>query len=378
MRIAILAFIYLFISVVCAQDCATRNHPVAKCALYLEYCGGGPNFEAVVTDPTGALYPTGTPISYRCGQNNLGLDIPYQLCIECPPTSGATFTGTLTDTSTSTTIFTQSITCPTGGNQDILTCVNPPTYSINAFQTFNLKFTVSTHTFTVSKTSGDPHFGGFRGQSFDFLGEKNKVFQIFSDQYSSVNALFEDPTHNTHKHSTYMTAFGIKFADLTLEIFSNQTAGQIYANGVQITLSPSVEIKLADCVFVLFKNDKHNTIQIQTNHQVFKLTYIYSPWNYLNFDMNVNHEDLLSFGGILGLTEHEDFDIDNYKNSDFIENSLLSVVSKYNKYTTAGLSCSQQDPVSTLSPGQINPSSKPLNGGVVHVSKLSETFTTTA
>jgi len=229
------------------------THPTEKCALYLQYNGGGA-YATVITDQNGNPI-TGATISYRCGQNNLKVPYSYQVCVECPNSVTATYTATLKDTTRNTAVIpTQSINCVSQTpNTGTHTVCNTPSYQLDAFNNFLITFKLGSHTFTNSKTSGDPHFSGFRGQSFDFQGEKEKVFHILSDPYTSLNALFADPTHTTHKYVTYMTAFGFKYSDLNVVVYANQTDGKIVVNGVQVNLPEATEVKLADCVYALFR-----------------------------------------------------------------------------------------------------------------------------
>jgi len=360
------ALFLLFVVVIVAF-----NPPPPDCSFYLTYQGGG-QFLTVITDQNGNTI-TGGSISYRCGQNHLKQNYPYGICIECPPTSTQTFTGTLTEQPSNAVIVTGSVTCvPTGKGLNYVSCVTPPpTYTIPANNKFTLTFKVGARvlTPTVSKVSGDPHFDGFKGQDFDFQGEKGKIFHIFSDAQSSINALFSDPTHR--KHILYMTTFGLKFSDLSIVVNANQSNGLIIANGVPITLLQDTEVKLSDCVYALYRTTKRESIQIQSNHHTYDISLVLGK--YLNLEIKIKNDDLQELGGILGLTENTNFTISAYSKSDFEESSLLSTQSKYNKYTASDLACTKTDPVSTLSPKQIRPV---MVARVAH-SVLEEVFYTT-
>jgi len=211
-----------------------------------------------------------------------------------------------------------------------------------------------------------------------FKEKKNNFFNILSDPYVSLNSLFSDPTNNKHKYITYMTTYGFEFADLNVVIQANLTDGRIFSNGSLITLQEDTETKLSDCVYGLFiKGEKHNYISIQTNREVFSITLISGL--YLNLDVKLNRDDLTTLGGILGLTESEDFDNSTLINDDFIENSLFSSNSKYNTYKSAKLDCSANDVVNTFSPSQMHPQPKvvpkTMNAHVLH-NQLTETFST--
>jgi len=317
------------------------------------------------------------PISYVCGIVAFSWAVPYQVCIECPtaPPGPHIYTATMIDTVTSTNLFTNfQLTC-TGTHQAIC---GFPTFlnALHPFTSYSLKFSFGLANFNNAGTSGDPHFRGFRDQTFDFQGEKGKLFNIISDGYSSVNALFSDPTHNTEKFVTYMTTFGIKFADLTVEIVANQTEGQIISNNVAINLPVNVEVKLSDCVFALYrKGTHHNAVQIQSNHEIFDFTLVNGE--YINFGLKIKGDDILKLGGILGLTEKEDFNIENYQISEFLESDLFSSTSPHSSYSGSELHCSSTDTVSTLAPSQMTLPPKSSVARTAHVTHdVVQTFTT--
>jgi len=370
MKFVVVLTIYFLISMVYA-------HTVEDCALYLQYNGGGA-YSAVVTDAVGVVYTT--PISYVCGEKAFSWTVPFQVCVECPTTGvvSNTYKTTLVDTTTSTTLFLDfPLTC-TGG--PIHTICGFPTFTnpLHPFRSYSLTFNLNRANFHNAGTSGDPHFRGFRGQSFDFQGEKGKVFNIISDKYSSVNARFSDPTHDSRKLVTYMTSFGVQYADLKVEINANQTEGQIIANNVVITLPLNVEVKLSDCVMALYRKGlKHSAVQIQSNHEIYDFTLVSSE--YINFGLTVKNDDLQSLGGILGLTEKDDFNIEDYNDTDFKEVDLFSSSSTYTRYAGSELLCSDKDVVITLAPGQMT--LPPITKPVAHTAHIShdtfvETFTT--
>jgi hypothetical protein len=359
-----------------------NSQTIPKCSFYLSYNGGGA-YTAEVTDQNGT--PLGGQISYKCGENHLSTPYPYSFCIECPPTSTTQYDATLTDLTTNTILVTTSVTCvPPGGNTNYILCASPaPIYTIAFKHQFSLKFTNNANSRQLglsTKTTGDPHFVGFRGQHFDFTGEKGKYFQIFSDLYVSVNALFGDPTNDHRKNVTYMTSYGFKFIDLAVTISSDTQKGLIIANGVPILLRENIETKLSDCVYAIFRGlsyGKTYTVQLQSNHHTFIISLIDRIWKYLNLDLRIKHDDYTKLGGILGLTAEENFNITNYSNEDFEENNLISISSKYNEYKATELNCSTIDPINTLSPSQLNPVAKRLTlvAQVLH-SKFEDIFST--
>jgi len=174
-----------------------------------------------------------------------------------------------------------------------------------------------------------------------------------------------------------MTSFGVKYADLTVQIDANRTEGQIIANNVVINLPLNSEVKLSECVYALYRKGKHSAVQIQSNHQVYDFQLI--SGEYINFGLSIKGDDLKNLGGILGLTQKEDFNITNYKNTDFMENDLFSSTIQYTKYSGAELLCSVKDVVSTLAPSQITPTTVSIP--VVHTAHVNhdtvvETFST--
>lgn len=64
--------------------------------------------------------------------------------------------------------------------------------------------------------TGDPHFTGFQGQKFDFMGRPGTTFNILSDNHLTVNARFVAGPNG--KSQTFMGAVGIKFGDAKLKI----------------------------------------------------------------------------------------------------------------------------------------------------------------
>jgi len=348
---------------------AIIHPPNPHCALFLQYLTGG-LYSAGITDQTGAFYAA--PISYRCGQNFLGKTDPYQICVECPATSTITFTATLQDTTTSTAITSGTLNCvPPGGLNSYLVCTQP-TFVLPAFNSFTLTFKIGNKVEGVKAViSGDPHFIGFKGQDFDYQGEKGKIFQLFSDEYSSVNALLTDPTHSKHHLVTFMTSFGINYNGLTVVIKSlNSNSSSIIVNNVPVSLPRNTEVKISDCVYAYFQSDVHDTILIQSNYEVYGFRYF---TNHFDFSVKLINDDLTKLGGLLGLTENENFDIANYKTIDLEENALLSTSSKYNSFKNTELECSVTNPVSTMSPTSVPTIHR--TASAVH-SKLVDEFTT--
>jgi len=95
---------------------------------------------------------------------------------------------------------------------------------------------------------GDPHFTGFDGLAFDFMGKADVVFNLFSAQDLLINARFssaQNPHHfNYSFEPTFMSEIGIHQGDSNWIIFSR-----------------SDDPKLSPFKEALPSNKQHNAIQ---------------------------------------------------------------------------------------------------------------------
>jgi hypothetical protein len=65
---------------------------------------------------------------------------------------------------------------------------------------------------------GDPHFISFRGEKFDFHGEPNKIYNLYSDRNVQINSLFASWETSEADNWTAMQEMGIKFSNLRIKI----------------------------------------------------------------------------------------------------------------------------------------------------------------
>lgn len=68
--------------------------------------------------------------------------------------------------------------------------------------------------------TGDPHFMSFRGEKFDFHGEPNKIYNLYSDKDIQINSLFFYWETSGADHWTAMAEIGIKFGNLKIKVDS--------------------------------------------------------------------------------------------------------------------------------------------------------------
>lgn len=97
-------------------------------------------------------------------------------------------------------------------------------WSQNYFDTRTLSYTLTT---SLVVASGDPHFIGFTGDSFDFMGEAGSVFSLFSSHDLLINARF-DKAQNPHLFNysfepTFMTEIGIRQGETNWVAFSHHS-----------------------------------------------------------------------------------------------------------------------------------------------------------
>jgi len=324
-----------------------QHPPNPDCAIYLTYPGGGA-FAATVTDQNGNKY-TGA-ISYQCGKKlTPETFLAYQFCVECPPTSSQSFVGSIRVTSTSAIIATSNqLNCTAFVNPKNYVVCQPagnPNFFLPPFVHFTIQFinslSLRNRGGPHAVVSGDPHFIGLKGQDFDFQGEREKIFNIFSDKYTSLNAYLSDPWHNKHKVKTYMTQFGLTFHDVNVVIKSElftAAANQIIVNGVTVTLPTEGDLQLGEAPCLKAYLASENILHVESNYLLFEFHYL---GHYFNFGMRVTPlENVTALGGVIGLTERDDFLIQNYPSSDFEEDTLTSFTSKYNAFQNIELDCS--------------------------------------
>jgi len=139
-----------------------------------------------------------------------------------------------------------------------------------------------------------------------------------------------------------MIEYGITYTDLNIvlkgELFTYNST-QIIVNGVTISIPHGTAVKLSDCVKATLQG---SNLLIESKNQEYSFHFL---GHYFNFALKFTTlENVTAVGGLLGLTENDDFSIANYKKEDFMETSLLSTTSKYNAYKNVDIDCSASSP----------------------------------
>lgn len=65
---------------------------------------------------------------------------------------------------------------------------------------------------------GDPHFQGFEGESYDFMGEPNRYYNLLTDHEVQINAYFAYWPETGDDNSTYTKQIGILVRDHRIQI----------------------------------------------------------------------------------------------------------------------------------------------------------------
>jgi hypothetical protein len=82
------------------------------------------------------------------------------------------------------------------------------------------------------QVTADPHFVSLRGEKFDFHGEPNKYFNLYSDRNVQANALFVDWQLEWQPDFTAMSELGIKWKAMRIKI--DAVSKLLFVNDVQV------------------------------------------------------------------------------------------------------------------------------------------------
>jgi len=183
-----------------------------------------------------------------------------------------------------------------------------------------------------SVITGDPHFVGFHGQKFDFQGNHNTIYNIYSDPFISINAHF----HAYGPHQNIMTIVGILFSTHSLVLHVNATLNMslnIIWDNLLTTISTNQTITLTECVSVVWKNE---AFILHTPMHVITIKFAKAgSLGYFNIFIAQTQPQLPSEeGGIVGQTVYNNFTI---LENNFVEESILSYNSVKNQFKKINL-----------------------------------------
>ena len=100
-----------------------------------------------------------------------------------------------------------------------------------------IAFEWESSTTTTTGSSGDPHFFGYLGQKYDFMGQSYEIYNIITSPYLQINSAFT-PYYRTANQvvptGTMLGALGIKFYNH--RIYANSNSSVIVMDGQDVNM----------------------------------------------------------------------------------------------------------------------------------------------
>lgn len=194
---------------------------------------------------------------------------------------------------------------------------------------------------------GDPHIRGFEGDVFDFMGDHDKIYNLFSCGTVQINMKIKQSSPSLHD-LTHVDAFGLKIGDNRIEMYSHLTElGMLAAklNNIPIT-SKKTEFDTGlknknNTPIIGFAKTNNNQVHIETGN--YKIVLIRRdpddevPVHHLNINIHITKLGILYDGiyphGIVGQTA----DLDGKPRISEDKNGLGAIDGTYTDYEVSDL-----------------------------------------